>query len=109
MDLTQLKCAPCEGIGRPMTAKEAKEYLKKVKDWKINGKMIEKKFKFKDFMAAINFINKVASIAEEEGHHPDIHLTGWNKVKFELTTHELGGLTQNDFILAAKIDKLMPQ
>lgn len=78
-----------------------------VKDWEISedAKFISKKFKFKNFADALDFVNKVGAIAESEGHHPDIEL-GWGKVKIVLTTHAIGGLSQNDFIVAAKINAI---
>jgi 4a-hydroxytetrahydrobiopterin dehydratase len=74
-------------------------------DWRLEDNEIERKFKFKDFKEAIAFVNKVAEIAESEGHHPEIEIN-YNRVKIELTTHAVKGLSENDFILAAKIDKL---
>ena len=89
-----------------MTQQETKPYLEEVKDWKVeDGKKIKREFKFEDFKSALAFVNKIGEIAEEEGHHPDIEL-GWGRVGVELSTHAIGGLSTNDFILAAKIDKL---
>ncbi len=109
MDLTQKKCVPCEGGTPPMRPEEAMRLQQQVKDWHLltlNGiATIEKKFKFKDFAEAMKFVNKVAAIAEEEGHHPDIKIS-WNKVTLQLTTHAIKGLSENDFIMAAKIDTL---
>lgn len=90
-----------------MKKKEAGKYLKKIKGWQLTGNMIEKDFKFKNFKQAITFVNKVADLAEEEGHHPDIQVYSWNKVKISTYTHAIGGLSENDFILAAKIDKML--
>lgn len=75
-------------------------------DWAVKGKTIERDFKCKNFQEALNFVNKVGEIAESEGHHPDILIHGWNKVRLTLSTHALGGLTQNDFIVAAKINAI---
>lgn len=81
-----------------------------VPDWTVvEDKKIERDFKFKNFAEAIEFINKVAGIAEEEGHHPDIYLHNWNRVRFSLMTHAIKGLFLNDFILASKIDSLFAQ
>lgn len=93
-----------------MTLEEAKPYLDNVKDWHVedDGKKIERKFKFKDFKEALAFVNQIGEIAESEGHHPDLEL-GWGKVKVELSTHAVGGLSVNDFILAAKIDKFQQE
>lgn len=107
MDLVNQKCVPCESGTKPFTHEEAKPYLANVKDWKLEDgvKKIEKKFKFKDFKQALDFVNKVGEIAEQEGHHPDIEL-GWGKVEIELSTHAIGGLSVSDFIMAAKIDQI---
>ncbi len=111
--LLKKKCVPCEKKGiKPFTKSEAKDYLEQVSDWKLaedslpqNKKAfkISKEFKFKDFIGAINFVDKVAEVAEMEGHHPDIHVF-YNRVILDLSTHSIGGLTENDFILAAKIN-----
>ena len=106
-DLSQQKCIPCEGNVNPLSAVQFNHYLDQVPGWKVvDNKMIEREFKFKDFAAAMHFINRVADLAEEEGHHPDIFLHNWNKVKFTLMTHAIKGLYINDVILAAKIDRL---
>jgi len=99
------KCIPCEGGAFPLTHEEAEKYLDQVSGWILNeeAKRISKEYKFKDFIGAINFVNNVAEIAESEGHHPDIHIN-YNKVLLEFTTHAIGGLSENDFIVAAKID-----
>jgi len=91
----------------PLDKAEAEKYMHMVPGWELSedGKNITKTFKFKDFIGAINFVNKISEIAESEGHHPDIHIH-YNKVLIELWTHAVGGLSENDFILAAKIDKL---
>lgn len=90
-----------------MTPDEVKPYLEEVKNWELqdDNKKIEKKFKFENFKTALDFVNQIGRIAEEEGHHPDIEL-GWGKVKVKLTTHAIGGLSVNDFILAAKINRI---
>ena len=108
MDLTKQHCVPCEGGTAPLEGKDLELLVKSVHDWKlVDGNTISKKivkdFKFKDFVEAMKFINKVAEIAEQEGHHPDMYIS-YNHVRFELTTHAINGLSQNDFILAAKID-----
>lgn len=90
-----------------MTAEEIQKYLAEVPGWEvIDNKKIVKSLKFKDFKEAMGFVNKVAELAEVEGHHPDILIHGWNKVRLELSTHAIGGLSENDFILAAKIDRI---
>ena len=106
--LSTKKCIPCEGIGKVLTAQEINDFLNKVPGWQqiSDHKAISKDFVMKNFMAAIRFVNNIAKVAEEENHHPDIHLSGYRKLRVELSTHALGGLTQNDFILAAKINEL---
>ena len=90
-----------------MTPEESKKLLAEIDGWELGGeKKIEKEFKFKNFKEAIAFVNKVADLAEKEGHHPDIISHGWNKVKLELSTHSIGGLSENDFIMATKINNI---
>lgn len=115
MNLLQKKCTPCEGGATALREEDAKRFLQETPQWKLGknekaspqtgGLRIVREFKFKDFIEAINFINKVADIAEQEGHHPDIHIF-YNKVRIELWTHAVNGLSENDFIVAAKIDAL---
>ncbi len=108
MDLTQKKCEPCEGGTKPFNAREIEVYMSYLKTpWAVteDSKKIEQKFKFKDFAEAMKFVNKVADLAESEGHHPDIKIS-YDRVKIELWTHAIGGLSVNDFILASKIDLL---
>ena len=109
--LSQKKCKPCEGIGKALTQNEAEEYLEKVTHWQLsdNAKMISRDFLMKNFMAAITFIQRIAQVAESENHHPDIHLVGYRKLRVELSTHALGGLSENDFIVASKINDLPAQ
>jgi len=104
-DLLKKKCVPCEGGALPLDKVQAEKYMHMVTGWELSedGKNITKTFKFKDFIGAINFVNKISEIAESEGHHPDINVR-YNKVKLILSTHAVGGLSENDFILAAKID-----
>jgi len=107
MSLKDKKCIPCEGGVAPLDANEVARLLKEVPGWvSPDNKRIEKEFKFKDFAQALAFVNKVGDIAEAENHHPDIVLHGWNKVTLVLSTHAIGGLSENDFILAAKINEL---
>ena len=106
--LTGKKCVPCEGGVQPLSLEMVQSYLKAIPQWRLtaNGKGIERSWKAKHFMAAMDFLNRIAAIAEEEDHHPDIHLTGYRQIKIEMTTHSLNGLSENDFILAAKIDQI---
>ena len=108
-DLLDKKCIPCESGILPFDISEIRKYQKKVDGWNVseNEKKIyflEKKFTFKAFINSQNFINKVGKISEEEGHHPDISF-GWGYAKIIITTHAIEGLSENDFILAAKIDR----
>ncbi|MGH7844095.1 MAG: 4a-hydroxytetrahydrobiopterin dehydratase [Candidatus Binatia bacterium] len=104
-DLAQKRCVPCEGGVPPLGKSEVEKYLSQLKGWAVNGKWITKEFDFKNFIAAMKFVNKVADIAETEGHHPDIHIH-YNRVRFDIWTHAIDGLSENDFILAAKIDSV---
>ncbi len=108
MDLAQKKCVPCEGGALPLTSSEAVTLLKEVSEWKVaqDAKRISRSFSFKNFAQALAFANKVGAIAEEQGHHPDLHVE-WGRVTVELSTHAIGGLSVNDFILAAKIDAIV--
>ncbi|OIO31537.1 MAG: 4a-hydroxytetrahydrobiopterin dehydratase [Candidatus Yonathbacteria bacterium CG_4_10_14_3_um_filter_47_65] len=104
MNLAQQKCVPCEGGTSPMSDIDVAEYLKKLSGWEKRGNVIERKFEFADFALAMKFVNAIADIAEREGHHPDLSIS-YNKVTITLSTHAIGGLSLNDFILAAKIDE----
>lgn len=106
-DFRNKNCVPCEGGVPPLSSDDAREYLTSLSGWELDSesKKISKKFSFKDFVQAMVFVNMVAVIAEAEGHHPDIAVS-YNKVTCELTTHAIGGLSENDFIVAAKIDAI---
>ena len=107
-ELTSKHCAPCEGGVPPLSAQQIRELLPAVPAWKVtpDGKRIRREWRVRDFATALDFFNRVGQIAEGEDHHPDLHLTGYRNVAIELSTHAVGGLTENDFILAAKIDRL---
>lgn len=107
-DLARKKCSPCEGGVPPLDADEAESLAASLEGWSLSsdGKRISRKWTAKNFMAGIDFFNKVAELAEAEGHHPDLHLEGYRNVSINLTTHAIGGLSENDFILAAKINEL---
>jgi 4a-hydroxytetrahydrobiopterin dehydratase len=107
-ELVQKKCQPCEGGVAPYSPEEARQQLKQLKGWQItpDGKRIRKEWTVKNFMAGIDFFNRCAEVAEADGHHPDLHIEGYRNVAVELWTHAIGGLSENDFILAAKIDEL---
>jgi 4a-hydroxytetrahydrobiopterin dehydratase len=106
--LASKKCKPCEGGVDPCSVDEARDQLKDLDGWHLthDGQRIRKEWKVKNFVAGLDFFNRVAAVAETDGHHPDLHLEGYRNVAIELWTHAIGGLSENDFILAAKIDQL---
>ncbi len=106
-DLIDKKCVPCEGDFPALTPAQAADFMPHVPGWEIDSqsKFIHRTYTFKDFKEAMAFANKVGELAEEEGHHPDLKIS-WGKVGITLSTHSIGGLSENDFILAAKIDML---
>ena len=106
MKLMEQKCEPCRGGTPPLSRQEAQVMLSEIPNWTLKDNSIERLFAFRDFKESISFVNKVAEIANEQGHHPDIHIY-YNKVRIELSTHKINGLSKNDFILAAKIDGLL--
>jgi 4a-hydroxytetrahydrobiopterin dehydratase len=101
------KCVPCEG-GVPMISEERAGELARehVPEWTLEHPRLRRTFVLGDFRRALAFTNRVGMLAEQEGHHPDFHITGWNRVTLELWTHAIGGLSENDFVLARKIDEL---
>ena len=108
--LSEKKCVPCEGNISALDLSEIHKYQKKVDGWDVkpnekNIYFLEKNFKFKNFLESQSFINKVSEISEKENHHPDISF-GWGYAKIVVTTHAIEGLSENDFILAAKIDQI---
>lgn len=107
-DLTARSCVPCRGGIPPLTEEEARALSGAVPGWALleSGTRLVRRFEFRDFKGAMEFVNRVADLAEEEGHHPDFSIH-WNKVELTLWTHKIGGLHANDFILAAKIDRLL--
>jgi 4a-hydroxytetrahydrobiopterin dehydratase len=107
-ELTHKKCVPCEGGVAKYSSAEAKEQLSKLPGWRLthDGQRIRKEWVVKNFMAGLEFFHRVGEVAEGDGHHPDLHLEGYRNVSIELYTHAIGGLSENDFILAAKIDQL---
>lgn len=102
------KCQPCEGGVTALTPEQAQSLVAELSGWELadDGRRIVKALTAKDFAAAIAYFQRVAELAENENHHPDLHLEGYRQVRVELTTHAIGGLSENDFILAAKIDAL---
>jgi 4a-hydroxytetrahydrobiopterin dehydratase len=108
MDLNQKHCVPCKGGTPPLTQVDEDRYFKELAGWELvreGTHLIRKEMKFKKYLESIDFVSKVGSLADAEDHHPVMHVF-YKKVIVELTTHALGGLSVNDFILAAKIDKL---
>jgi 4a-hydroxytetrahydrobiopterin dehydratase len=106
MGLADKHCVPCRGGVPPLAGEELHKLASQVKDWRVvDGHHLEKSFAFPDFQTALAFVNRVGAIAEEEGHHPDVHLA-WGKVGVTTWTHSIDGLSESDFILAAKIDRL---
>jgi len=108
MNWTEKKCKPCERGVHPMSLDEAQKAIIDLEGWKLesNGKQISKSYVMKNFIAAVEFINRIAEVAELEDHHPDIHLYGYRNLNIELSTHAIGGLSENDFILGSKIERL---
>jgi 4a-hydroxytetrahydrobiopterin dehydratase len=106
--LVTKKCAPCEGGVPKYSQAEAEEQLKKLTGWQLThgGERIRKNWTMKNFVAGMEFFDAVAKLAEAEQHHPDLHLEGYRNAWIEIFTHAIGGLSENDFILAAKIDRL---
>ena len=107
-DFSRGRCVPCEGGIPPMPLRQVKAHLKKYKHWKLmpDEGRIRRTWAVKDYLTALDFFRRIGEIAEREGHHPDLHLVGYRHIAVDLWTHAVGGLTDNDFIMAAKIDKL---
>ncbi len=106
--LAEKSCAPCRGGVEPLAPEAAGRLLAGAHGWKLgqNATRLERRFEFRDFVEAMKFVNRVAEVAEREGHHPDIAIH-WNTVDLVLWTHKIGGLHENDFILAAKVNRLL--
>lgn len=114
-DFSKQHCVPCEGGVPPTSKVDAQKMMEDIPEWVLSedpstslgtGSLkISRDFKFKNFQEALSFVNKVGELAEAEGHHPDITIL-YNKVKLDLSTHAIGGLSENDFILAAKINQI---
>jgi 4a-hydroxytetrahydrobiopterin dehydratase len=106
-ELAQKQCVPCKGGVPPLKAEEIDGYLAQVEGWEaVKAHHLTKTYKFKDFVTALDFVNRVGGIAEQQGHHPDLYLT-WGKVRIDIWTHKIDGLTESDFILAAKCDEAL--
>lgn len=106
--LVSKKCVPCEGGVPAYTDEQARQQVAELSGWRLTheGRRIRKDWTAKNFVAAMKFLNRVADLAEAEQHHPDVHLEGYRSVWIEIWTHAIGGLSENDFIQAAKIDQL---
>ena len=106
-DLAAKRCVPCEGGAKPLGADEAREMLAELDEWTLDasGKEIARTYKFKNYYQTMAFVNALAWIAHREDHHPDLYV-GYNRVEVRFSTHAIGGLSENDFICAAKIDAL---
>jgi 4a-hydroxytetrahydrobiopterin dehydratase len=107
-ELSQKKCAPCEGGVAALSSSQAEAQLQKLEGWRLvhDSQRIRKEWVVKNFLAGLDFFRRVGQLAEDEGHHPDLHLEGYRNLAIEIWTHAIGGLSENDFILAAKIDRL---
>lgn len=107
--LCQAKCAPCEGGVSPMPEPDVRRHLAATPEWELteDGRAIARDLRCRNFVGCVDQIGKIAELAEAEQHHPDLHLTGYRHLRVELTTHAIGGLSENDFIVAAKIDRLL--
>ena len=106
-ELAKKQCVPCRGGVPPLSKEKANELLEQFDGWTIEGgHHLNREFTFPDFAQALAFVNRVGAIAEEQGHHPDLYLA-WGKVRVEIWTHKIDGLTESDFILAAKIDEIV--
>ena len=106
-ELASKTCVPCRGGIPPLAGPELEALARQVPDWKVvDGHHLTRNFPFKNFVQALAFVNKVGALAEEQGHHPDI-LLAWGKAEITTWTHKINGLTESDFILAAKMDKLV--
>ena len=106
MDLVAKKCKVCEVGALPLKAEVVEELLKQVPEWRVEGEGIVRRFKFKNYYETMAFVNATAWVSHREGHHPDMEV-GYNAVKMRYWTHAVGGLTENDFICAAKVDALL--
>ena len=104
MALAEKKCAPCASNMTALPAEEAQKLHAELQGWQLKEKRISKSFKFDNFEDAMKLAQKIAVVAEQEGHHPDLHIR-WGELSVEVWTHKIGALTENDFILAAKIDR----
>jgi 4a-hydroxytetrahydrobiopterin dehydratase len=106
MELAEKRCVPCRGGVPPLNAEQIAKLQPQVPDWQpVDNHHLSRSYKFPDFATALAFVNRVGAVAEQEGHHPDLYLS-WGKVEIRIWTHKINGLTESDFILAAKIDRV---
>jgi 4a-hydroxytetrahydrobiopterin dehydratase len=107
--LCRSQCKPCEGGVPVLSRKQSESFCEAIPQWSISedATMITRQVNCKNFVRAIELVNEIAAVAEAEQHHPDLHLTGYRNLRIDLTTHAIGGLSENDFIVAAKIDRLL--
>lgn len=105
MKLQQEKCEKITEGTKPFLKSDAEKKMAEIPGWQLKDKAIERQYKFEDFREAMEFVNDIAEVANHEDHHPDIHIS-YNKVTIELSTHKIGGISENDFIMAAKINEL---
>ena len=106
-DLADLRCEPCRGGVPPLTAEEVRLMLPRLDGWTaVDNHHLHKSYPFPDFMSALAFVNRAGAVAEDQGHHPDLHLS-WGRVVVDLWTHKIDGLAEADFILAAKLDRVL--
>lgn len=106
-NLVLKRCVPCEGGMPPLPEDQVNNLIKEVPEWELEDGKVVRRIKFKNFREAVSFVNKVADLAEAENHHPNISIYGWNKVKLTFFTHAIKGLSENDFIMAAKVNQLL--
>ena len=106
-ELAERQCVPCRGGVPPMKGEQINEMSSQLPDWQVvNEHHLQRSYRFQDFRETLDFVNRVGELAEEQGHHPDICF-GWGKADITIWTHKIDGLTESDFVLAAKIDKLL--
>src|SRR3989344_3267395 len=108
-DLIQKRCVLCEGGTPPLTDEKVKQLLPQIPGWETEEGKLVRRFKFQNFKEAIVFVNKVADLAEAENHHPNISIFGYRNVKLTFYTHAINGLSENDFIMSAKVNKIAPK
>ena len=105
-ELAERECVPCRGGVPPLKGDEIETFLRQLTDWQaVDEHHLRKEYRFKDFRESLEFVNRIGELAEAQGHHPDICF-GWGKAEVTIWTHKINGLTESDFVLAAKIDKL---